>query len=151
MSFFWGGGRSGGSLQSRQVAGAWVWGIHNWLMLHHVHSLRGSASCPDTVWWTTIFSPAASSRQSPHVRPLLALQLLNGQRLRLPSWSILSFIVVSSLKSSWYWLGFFIGMHLRSVSCPTPLGGPIMQRAWKWDAQEVPQLGSTGTERYCRS
>lgn len=40
---------------------------------------------------------------------------------------------------------------LHSVSYPTPLGCQIMQRAGKWDAQEVPQLGSAGTKRYCRS
>lgn len=30
---------------------------------------------------------------------------------------------------------------LNSVSYPTPLGCQIMQRAGKWDAQEVPHLG----------
>lgn len=40
---------------------------------------------------------------------------------------------------------------LHSVSYLTPLGCQIMQRAGKWDAQEVPQLGSAGTKRYCRS
>lgn len=118
-------------------------------MLYLMQSLHGSASCPGTVWWTVIFSPAASSRQSPCAGLLAAVQQVNGQWPGLPSCSIMSFIISSS-KSSWYCPGFLHMQVLHSVSYPTPLGCQIMHRAGKWDAQ-VPQLGSIGTKRLCRS
>lgn len=60
---------------------------------------------------------------------------------------LLSFLAQSQVDM---FPGFLHMQALHSGSYPTPLGHQIMQRAGKEDAQ-VPQLGSTGTKRLCRS
>lgn len=96
MSSFGKKKRRDGRLPTHRVTDAPLRGIHNWFKLHLMQSLHGSASCPGTVWWTVIFSPAASSRQSPCAGLLVAVQWPG-----LPYCSIMSFIISSS-KSGWY-------------------------------------------------